>query len=59
MTARSTIVLGVLLIAGSFAATNDVDPAPLVQPHQTDRDLRDAAWLQGAVTVEPDQIFEH
>jgi hypothetical protein len=57
MTARSTIVLGVLLIAGTFAATKDLDPAPLLQPHQTDWDMRDAAWLHGAVTVEPDHIF--
>lgn len=58
MTARSTMVLGILLIAGSFAATRDLDSAPLVQPHQIDRDLQDATWLHGAVTVEPDQIFE-
>jgi hypothetical protein len=59
MTARSTIVLGVLLIAGTSPATNGLDASPLVQPHRTDRDLRDAAWLHRAVTVEPDQIFEH
>jgi hypothetical protein len=50
--------VAVLLIAGSSTATNDLGAAPLVQPHQTKWDPRDAAWPYGAVTVEP-IIFEH
>ncbi|HEX7216528.1 MAG TPA: hypothetical protein VF578_20115 [Methylomirabilota bacterium] len=63
MTGRTTLVLGTLLIAGSFAATKDLgyDDASVVT-QQADSATAEAAtgggWRQDAVTVQPDQIFE-
>jgi hypothetical protein len=63
MMGRTTLVLGTLLIAGSFAATKDLgyDDAPVVT-QQAESAATDAAaggwWRQDAVTVQPDQIFE-
>jgi hypothetical protein len=63
MMGRTTLVLGTLLIAGSFAATKDLgyDDAPVMK-QQADSAAAEAAagdwWRQDAVTVQPDQIFE-
>ncbi|HEY7203851.1 MAG TPA: hypothetical protein VIA61_06120 [Methylomirabilota bacterium] len=62
MTGRTTLVLGTLLIAGSFAATKDLgyDDAPVTQPAESaaDEAATGGWWRQDAVTVQPDQIFE-
>ena len=62
MIGRPTIVLGILLIAGSYAATKDLgtDDSPIVPVAEfdsTEVDLRDSTWPNGAVTVQPEQIF--
>ena len=57
---RSTIVLGALLIAGSFAATKDLGYEDVTQQiKSSDRAASDAWWRHEAVTVRPDQIFEN
>lgn len=59
MMGRTTLVLGTLLIAGSFAATKDLGyhDAPVVT-QQADSAATGGGWQQDAVTVQPDQIFE-
>ncbi|HKA63085.1 MAG TPA: hypothetical protein VKH83_11720 [Methylomirabilota bacterium] len=62
MMGRATIVLGTLLIAGSFAATKDLgydDAAVTRQVVSADGAASDSWWRQDAVTVRPDQIFEN
>jgi hypothetical protein len=57
---RPILVAGILLAAGSYAATKewqwqaDADAVPLVQV----ADERDEIWQTAAVTVRPEQIFE-
>jgi hypothetical protein len=57
---RPILVVGILLAAGSYAATKewqwqaDADAVPLVQVTEE----RDESWQTAAVTVRPEQIFE-
>jgi hypothetical protein len=65
MIGRPTIVLGILLIAGSYAVTNDlgIDDSPLVPVADFDPaelGARDSStWPNGAVTVQPEEIFQN
>jgi hypothetical protein len=57
---RPVLVMGILLAAGSYAATKewqwqaDADVVPLAQVAE----VRDESWPAAAVTVQPEQIFE-
>jgi hypothetical protein len=65
---RPVLVVGILLVAAGYAATkewewqSDVDTLPLVRVAQeegADPGMpRVAIWQTGAVTVQPEQIFQ-
>ncbi len=57
---RPVLVAGILLAAGSYAATKewqwqaDAEPVPVVRV----ADEQDEGWQTAAVTVQPEQIFQ-
>jgi hypothetical protein len=62
---RPALVLGILLAAGSYAATKewqwevDLPLVPVVQIERADPPVeRISAWETDAVTAQPEQIFE-
>jgi hypothetical protein len=63
MMARPILALGVLLVAGSYAATNDSQTFPQIVPvaqfDWTALYVRDSTWPNGALTAQPEQIFEN
>ena len=65
---RPILVLSILLAAVGYAATKewewqaDADSLPLLRVSQVERVAatgRDATWQTEAVTVQPEQIFQH
>lgn len=65
---RPVLVVGILLAAGSYAATKewqwqaDADPVPLLRVAQPEREGADAPrgarWWSDGVTAQPGQIFQ-
>ncbi len=65
---RPVLVVGILLVVIGYAATKewewqaDADALPIVRVAQEERGgastPRDLSWQTGAVTVQPEQIFQ-
>jgi hypothetical protein len=63
MMVRPILALGVLLVAGSYAPIDDSQTFPQIVPvaqfDRTELNVRDSTWPNGALTAQPEQIFDN